>query len=94
MNKRRHEVFTATGCVSEAMSLPALAPQKRHSWAESEGLPLPLGATWIEDEQAFNFAVYAERADSVTLLLYSPRDLANPIWTFQFDPIRNKSGRI
>jgi len=94
VNKRRHEVFTATGCVSEAMSLPALAPQKRHSWAESEGLPLPLGATWIEDEQAFNFAVYAERADSVTLLLYSPRDLANPIWTFQFDPIRNKSGRI
>lgn len=94
MNKRRHEVFTATGCVSEALSLRALAPQKRRSWTESEGLPLPLGATWIEEQQAFNFAVYAEHAESVALLLYSPRDLANPILTFHFDSLGNKSGRI
>jgi isoamylase len=94
VNKRRHEVFTATGCVSEALSLRALAPQKRRSWTESEGLPLPLGATWIEEQQAFNFAVYAEHAESVALLLYSPRDLANPILTFHFDSLGNKSGRI
>ncbi len=85
-------------------SLPAIAPdtarpsaasaQIRRSWAQTEGLPLPLGATWIEDEQAFNFAVYAEHAESVTLLLFSPRDLANPILAFQFDSLRNKSGRI
>ena len=31
--------------------------------------PLPLGATWIEEEHAFNFAVYAGSAASVTLLL-------------------------
>ena len=70
------------------------SPQKRRTWAQTEGLPLPLGATWIEDEQAFNFAVYAEHAESVTLFLYSPADLAKPVLTFQFDPIRNKSGRI
>jgi glycogen operon protein len=38
--------------------------------------------------------VYAEHAVSVTLLLYSADDLAHPILTFQFDYIRNKSGRI
>ena len=28
------------------------------------------------------------------LFLYSPPDLAKPVLTFQFDPVRNKSGRI
>jgi len=69
------------------------SPQKRSTWAQAEGTPLPLGATWIEDERAFNFAVYAEQAESLTLLLYSD-DLANPVRTSQFDFVRNKSGRI
>jgi glycogen operon protein len=73
---------------------PGVSPQKRPKWAQTEGRPLPLGATWIEDEQAFNFAVYAEHADSVTLLLYSADDLENAILTFRFDFLRNKSGRI
>jgi len=55
---------------------------------------LPLGVTWIEKEQAFNFAVHAEHAESVTLLLYSSSDLVNPCLTFRFDFLRNKSGRI
>ena len=71
-----------------------VSPQIRPTWAQTEGTPLPLGATWLEDEQAFNFAVYAEHAASVTLLLYSADDLVHPILTFQFDYIRNKSGRI
>ena len=71
-----------------------VGPEKRPTWAQTEGTPLPLGATWIEEEQAFNFAVYAEQAASVTLLLYSADDLAHPILTFQFDYVRNKSGRI
>jgi isoamylase len=71
-----------------------VSPQRRPTWAQTEGTPLPLGATWIEEEQAFNFAVYAEHAESVTLLLYSADDVAHPILTFQFDYIRNKSGRI
>ncbi|HKM66170.1 MAG TPA: isoamylase [Candidatus Acidoferrum sp.] len=71
-----------------------VSPEKRPTWAQTEGTPLPLGATWIEEERAFNFAVYAEHAASVTLLLYSADDLAHPILTFQFDCIRNKSGRI
>jgi glycogen operon protein len=48
----------------------------------------------MEEDEACNFAVCAEHAESVKLFLYSPSDLAKPVLTFQFDPIRNKSGRI
>lgn len=72
----------------------SVASQGRLSWAHKEGLPLPLGVTWIEEEQAFNFAICAEPAESVTLFLYSPDDLVNPILTFQFDSLPNKSGRV
>src|SRR5271157_6063455 len=71
-----------------------VSPQKRPNWEQTEGTSSRLGAMCMEDEEAFNFAVYAEHAENVTLLLYSADDLANPILTFQFDYIRNKSGRI
>ena len=67
---------------------------KRPRWAQIEGTPLPLGVTWIEREQAFNFAVHSEHAESVSLLFYSSTDLVNPLITFRFDFLRNKSGRI
>ena len=67
---------------------------KRPMWAQAEGSPLPLGVTWIEEEQAFNFAVHSEHAESVTLLLYSSTDLVNPLLTYRFDFLRNKSGQI
>jgi isoamylase len=79
---------------TSAHASAAVSVSQRTRWAQTEGTPLPLGATWIEDEQAFNFAVYAEHADTVTLLLYSADDFANPLLTFQFDHLRNKSGRI
>jgi isoamylase len=72
----------------------AITPVNRPTWEQSEGSPLPLGATWIEEEQAFNFAVYAQRAESVTLLLYAATDLVNPVLAYRFDFLRNKSGRI
>src|SRR5208282_44589 len=86
--------IAASDCVSGAASVSAASAQIRRTWAHREGLPLPLGVTWIEEDQAFNFAVCAEHAESVKLFLYSPTDLAKPVLTFQFDPIRNKSGRI
>jgi isoamylase len=67
---------------------------KRPTWSQVEGSPLPLGVTWIEEEQAYNFAVHSEHAESVTLLLYSSADLVNPLLTFRFDFLHNKSGRI
>jgi isoamylase len=72
----------------------AVTPAKPSTWAQVEGGPLPLGVTWIEGQQAFNFSVHAEHAESVTLLLYSDNDLVNPLLTFRFDFLRNKSGRI
>jgi len=69
-------------------------PTRRPTWEQAEGYPLPLGLKWIEEEHAFNFAVHSEHAESVTLLLYSPADLVNPVLTFQLDFLHNKSGRI
>ena len=63
-------------------------------WAAIEGLPHPLGATWIEAERAWNFALYSKHAESVTLLLYTTTDIVNPVFTYPFDYLENKSGRI
>jgi isoamylase len=80
--------------VQPVPTAPTMAPVRRPTWEQVEGSPLPLGATWIETEQAFNFAVHAEHAESVTLLLYAPGDLVNPLLAYRFDFLRNKSGRI
>jgi glycogen operon protein len=72
----------------------AAAQRRRSTWEQVEGSPLPLGVTWIEEEQAFNFAVYSELAESVTLLLYTAADIVNPLLAYRLDFLRNKSGRI
>lgn len=48
----------------------------------------------MEQERAFNFAISAELADSVTLLLYTPTELVIPAFVYRFDFLRNKSGHI
>jgi len=67
---------------------------KARSWEQVEGSPLPLGSTWMEEEQAFNFAICAEHAESVTLLLYLPSELVVPAFVYRFDFLRNKSGHV
>ena len=94
VTKGLRQSITASNRAFEAMTQQRVGSKPRSKWAETEGLPLPLGATWIEDEQAFNFAVYAEHAETITLLLYSRHDFAVPVLTFQFDSLLNKSGRI
>ena len=79
---------------AEAVEREAARQKKRPTWDQVEGSPLPLGVTWIAEEQAFNFAIHSEHAESVTLLLYSASDLVNPLLAFRFDFLRNKSGRI
>jgi glycogen operon protein len=66
----------------------------RASWASVEGLPIPLGATWIAEEKAWNFAVYSEHAEHVTLLLYAEGDLVTPVLTQQLNHLQNKSGPV
>jgi isoamylase len=62
-------------------------------WQRGEGNPSPLGATWIESEQAWNFALFSRHASSVTLLLYGD-DVANPVSQLKLHPIENKSSAI
>jgi glycogen operon protein len=64
------------------------------SWATVEGAPFPQGVTWIEDEQAYNFALYSKHADSVTLLLYRAEDAVHPVVTYRLDYLKHKSWRI
>jgi pullulanase/glycogen debranching enzyme len=66
----------------------------RASWASVEGLPFPLGATWVSEEEAWNFAVYTEHAERVTLLLYREEDVLSPIVRLELDHLRHKSGPV
>ncbi|MFZ3210828.1 MAG: isoamylase [Terriglobales bacterium] len=94
MTNSTHMVLAGVGFPADAPQPTAAAPAKRPTWEQAEGSPLPLGVTWIEAEQVFNFAVHSEHAEGVTLLLYSSADLVNPLVTFRFDFLRNKSGRV
>jgi isoamylase len=78
--------------MSATSELPRIATPL--TWAQAEGSPLPLGVSWVEEEQAFNFALHSEHAESVTLLLYSAADLVDPLLAYRFDFLRNKSGRV
>ncbi len=62
-------------------------------WTAEEGSPLPSGVTWISDLQAYNFALYSEHAENVTLLLYAESDLVRPLLTYHFDYLKNKTER-
>jgi pullulanase/glycogen debranching enzyme len=63
-------------------------------WQRVEGSPWPLGATWLESQRAFNFALYSRHAVSVTLLLYSEQDPFKPVHFYTFNPVFNKTGLI
>lgn len=74
----------ATDFPVEAAHARAAALAKHPTWAQAEGSPLPLVVPWIQEEQAFNFAVPSE-PESITLLLCSAADVVNPLFTFRFD---------
>jgi glycogen operon protein len=61
---------------------------ERASWAGLEGLPIPLGATWIAEEEAWNVAVYSEHANSVTLLFYAEAAHASPVLTNRLEHLK------
>lgn len=63
-------------------------------WTKFEGYSFPLGVIWIEQEEAYNFALYSKHATGVTLLLYSEKDFVNPVYRYRLDYLKNKSARI
>ena len=84
-----HDEPSATG--ESAATAPRDASA---SWASREGLPFPLGATWVPEEEAWNFAVYSEHGEAVTLLLYAEADHSAAVVTRRLDHLRNKSGPV
>ena len=63
------------------------------AWDREGGLGPP-GAIWLEEEQAWNFALYSRHARGVTLLLYGETDFVHPVIELQLDPLQNKTARI
>jgi isoamylase len=63
-------------------------------WEQLEGSPFPMGATWLVEEQALNFSLYSKHAEAVRLVLYSRNDLVNPVFEYDFDHLKNKSGPV
>jgi isoamylase len=63
-------------------------------WETKEGSANLLGATWVAEEHAYNFAIYSKYASSVTLLLFGPEDFITPVLKYRFDSFKNKSGRV
>ena len=59
-----------------------------------EGSPRPLGVTWLQEEQSYNFSLYSRHATEVTLLLYGEHDVVNPSLRVPLDYLHHKSGRI
>src|SRR5262249_32946371 len=64
------------------------------SWSQIEGSPQPLGCTWLESEQCFNFALYSKHATGVTFFLFMGDDLVNPTRRVSLDHLIHKSGSI
>ena len=73
---------------------PVSRLRSREAWSAREGLPVPLGASWIPEEQSFNFALFAKHADEVELLFFAEDRLTEPAIRFRFDPLKNKSGPV
>ncbi len=63
-------------------------------WTQLVGSPYPLGATWLERERAYNFALHSEHARHVTLLIYSIDDPLNPLLSRTLSSQTHKSGPI
>jgi len=68
--------------------------RQTNNWFTVEGSAYPLGTTWVAEENAFNFALYSKHATSVTLLLFHPRDVAEPVVRKPLNHLLHKSGRI
>ena len=64
------------------------------SWASTEGTPSPLGVTWVEEDHAYNFALYSKHAWGVTLLLFAEDDVVTPLFHYDLNHLRNKSGFV
>jgi isoamylase len=69
-------------------------PAALDAWSTIEGSSSPLGVTWVQEQQAWNFALHARHATAVTLLLYAPDNLTTPVRERPLDPLNHRTGRV
>jgi glycogen operon protein len=63
-------------------------------WGKTEGASWPLGVSWIQEEEAYNFALYSKNANKVTLILYGGQEFVKPLAIIPFDIPSNKTSRV
>jgi glycogen operon protein len=63
-------------------------------WKRREGSPSPLGASWVESEQAWNFALFSRSATGLILMLLGQDDVKSPVFQLRLDPVQNKTGPV
>lgn len=68
--------------------------QTIEAWELKEGAVWPLGSTWVESAQAYNFALYSKNSTGVRLLFYRREDPSKAVFGFRFDPRKNRSEHI
>jgi isoamylase len=61
------------------------------NWPSVEGSPMPLGVTYIPEEQKYNFALYSKNATEVTLLLFNKDDYVTPLVELWLEHLRHKT---
>jgi isoamylase len=64
------------------------------NWPSIEGSPMPLGVTYIAEEQAYNFALYSKNATEVTLLLFNKESDVKPVVEVWLEPLEHKTKRV
>jgi isoamylase len=64
------------------------------NWPSIEGSPSPLGVTYIQEEDAFNFALYSQNGREVTLLFYGVDDFVTPLLEWPLEPLSHKTKRV
>jgi glycogen operon protein len=68
--------------------------KNRLIWESVEGSDYPLGMSYNEQDDCFNFAIYSKHASSVTLLIYDGVDFVKPFYMLELRPAINKSHHI
>ena len=63
-------------------------------WIAREGYPGRGGVTYLARYRTYNFAIYSRHATAVRLQLYQKSDVEVPSFTYDFDSVTNKTGRI
>jgi len=62
------------------------------SWATRYGTPGPLGASWVPEDEAWNFCLVSRHAAKVELLLFAEDDPVTPVLTHDLAIPDHKSG--